>query len=960
MKTQSITITLMSAALLIGACTSTNQENTGTQAAVIEPVEETVQNERGFNVDFEQYELDNGLNVILHTDRSDPVVAVALTAHVGSAREKPGRTGFAHLFEHLLFLESENLGKGGLDKMSSRIGGSGANGSTSQDRTNYFQTVPNDALEKMIWAEADKLGWFINTVTEPVLAKEKQVVKNEKRQRVDNRPYGHEYYVIDKNIYPKGHPYSWQVIGSLEDLQNAELADVKEFFNTWYVPNNVTLAIAGDFDIAEAKRWIEKYFGEIPGGTKVMDQDKQVVQLANSKRLYHEDNFARLPKLTLTYPTVYRNHPDMHALDVLAQLLADGKRAPLNQVLIDEQKLTSSVAMFSYNSELAGLMYLSVLGFDGVNLNRVYAAIKKGFGRFESEQFTDADLSRIKAGMERRFYEQFGSVLGKAFTLAQYHLYAGDAGYAQQDLENLRAVTREDVMRVYQQYIQDKPYVATSFVPKGQVALALRGSRRAEVIEEVVIQGSEEQFDASIMAEYEPTPSSFDRSVEPAYGKEPSLSTPVVWQGSLNNGLEVYGIESTELPLVAFSLVMKGGQLLDNPALPGVSYQLARSMMKGTANRTTAELEEAIESLGSSISVSAGAQTFEISATTLSRNFSATVDLITEILLEPRWDDEEFEISRRAAIAKLQAQEADPDEIANLVFKRLVYGNANVLSGNILGSQESVKKMSIADLQAYYRKALAPSIARIHLVGDVTEYAVMNSLGGLAEKWQAKPVSFNSYPVPAIPGSPGLYFVDVPGAKQSALKIGYPALAITDADFYPASVANYRLGGGGFASELTQQLRESKGYTYSIRAGFSGTDIRGPFTIAGNVRTNVTLESIALIRDILAEYGSSFDDHDLAITQGFLLKSQARAFETMGSKLGVLQNMSAYGWPADYAARRQDIVREMTVEEIRRLADQYLDPDRMIYLVVGDAETQFERLKELNIGEAVILDTSDW
>ena len=238
-----------------------------------------------FNVSFEEYTLANGLRVILHVDKSDPVVAVALTSHVGSAREITGRTGFAHLFEHLLFLESENLGKGGLDKMSAKIGGSGANGSTSRDRTNYFQTVPNDALEKMIWAEADKLGFFINTVTDPVLAKEKQVVKNEKRQSVDNRPYGHNFAVINKNLYPTNHPYSWEIIGSLEDLQNATLDDVKNFYNKWYVPNNVILTIAGDFDSKQAKIWVEKYFGEIKRGNDIPKVAKQEVTLSRNQKI---------------------------------------------------------------------------------------------------------------------------------------------------------------------------------------------------------------------------------------------------------------------------------------------------------------------------------------------------------------------------------------------------------------------------------------------------------------------------------------------------------------------------------------------------------------------------------------------------------------------------------------------------------------------------------------------------
>ncbi|MDZ7758260.1 pitrilysin family protein [Rhodohalobacter sp.] len=286
--------TLIGALLfLVGACSSSSDTD--------------------FSVEYEKFTLDNGLEVIFHKDDSDPVTAVALTFHVGSARELPGRTGFAHLFEHLLFLESENLGRGGLDQMSARIGGSGANGSTSRDRTNYFQTVPNDALEKMIWAEADKMGYFINTVNEMVLEKEKQVVKNEKRQGVDNAPYGHTGYVIDKNLYPEGHPYSWQVIGSLEDLQAATLDDVVNFYNTWYVPNNATLVIAGDFDSDQAREWVQKYFDEIPRGDEIEPLEKQPAKLDETKKLYHVDNFARLPELRLTWPgwrtiTMTRTH----------------------------------------------------------------------------------------------------------------------------------------------------------------------------------------------------------------------------------------------------------------------------------------------------------------------------------------------------------------------------------------------------------------------------------------------------------------------------------------------------------------------------------------------------------------------------------------------------------------------------------------------------------------------------
>ncbi|MBX7056263.1 MAG: insulinase family protein, partial [Pyrinomonadaceae bacterium] len=379
-----------------------------------------------FRVDFEKFTLPNGLQVIFHIDRSDPVVAVSLTAHVGSAREKAGRTGFAHLFEHLLFLESENLGKGGLDKLTARIGGSGANGSTNRDRTNYLQTVPKDALEKMLWAEADKLGWFINTVTDPVLAKEKQVVKNEKRQGVDNNPYGHTSYVIDKALFPADHPYNWQVIGSLEDLDNAKLEDVKEFFRRWYVPNNVTLTVAGDFDTVQAKKWVEKYFSEIKRGEDIVPLQKRPGLVRETVKLYHEDNFANVPELTMAWPTVEDYNPDSYALDVLSSYLSRGKRAPFYKVIVEERKLAPNVGIFNSASELAGNLELSVRAYPDKDLDEVAAAVDEAFARFERDGISERDLSRIKAGQETQFYNSLSSVLGKGVQLTQYNIFAGD------------------------------------------------------------------------------------------------------------------------------------------------------------------------------------------------------------------------------------------------------------------------------------------------------------------------------------------------------------------------------------------------------------------------------------------------------------------------------------------------------------------------------------------------------
>ncbi|TXD54070.1 MULTISPECIES: M16 family metallopeptidase [unclassified Polaribacter] len=907
------------------------------------------------SINYKKIELDNGLDVVFHVDKSDPVVAVELMVHVGSAREIEGRTGFAHLFEHLLFLESENLGKGGLDKMSAKIGGSGANGSTSRDRTNYLQTIPKDGLEKMIWAEADKLGWFINTVTDPVLAKEKQVVKNEKRQSVDNRPYGHNQYVIDKNLYPKDHPYNWQVIGSLEDLQNATLEDVKTFFKKWYVPNNSTLVLSGDIDIEQATKWVHQYFDEIPKGDEIPAQEKRAGMVAETKSFYYEDNFARVPQLTMAWPAVASYHPDSYALEVLTAYLSSGKSAPLNKVLVDDLKLTSFTGMYNYNSELAGQTQLSIRAFDGIPLDTIKAGIELAFAKFEAEGISEKDLNRIKAGQETSFYRGLSSVLGKGTGLASYNTYTGNPGFVTEDLKNTIAVTTEDVMRVYKKYIQNKNYIATSFVPKNAANLALTGAVLADVVEEKIVTGAEEKFDPKIAATYEKTPSSFDRSIEPPYGETPSLAVPEVYKDELANGLKILGIENDEVPLVLFNLTIDGGQLLESMDKLGLANLTADLLNKGTQNKTAQELEEAIQELGASIDVYSDAENISLRGTTLAKNYEETLALAQEILLEPRFDEAEFTLLKKATIARLNQQKANPNSVARNAYNELIFGKDNIRSKNILGTVSSVEAISIEDVKAYYNKNISPSVANMLVIGDISEKKVVASLRSLNENWAAKEVTIPAYKAPATPTKPAVYFYDIPNAKQSVLQFGAPALAETDADYYPATVMNYILGGGGFASRLTQELREGKGYTYGIGSGFSGTKAKGAFTISSGVRSNVTLESAQLVKKILEDYPNTFSDKDLETTKSFLIKSNARAFETAGAKLRMLSNMSTYGWESDYVKDRENTVNTMTKERITELANTYISPDKMIWLVVGDAETQLERMKELGYGEPILL-----
>ena len=910
------------------------------------------------SIDYEKIVLDNGLEVVFHIDRSDPIVAIDLAVHVGSAREVKGRTGFAHLFEHLLFLDSENLGYGGLDSMNTRIGGNGTNGFTTNDMTQYFQAVPKDGLEKIIWAEADKLGYFIKTVNQNVIDNEKQVVKNEKRQRVDNQPYGHNFYVISKALFPEDHPYNWQVIGSLEDLEAATLADVKAFYKKWYVPNNVTVTIAGDFEYDQAKAWVEKYFGEIPRGETIEPYAKRAAILTESKSLYHEDNFAQVPQLTMVWPAVEEYHPDSSALAILLQYLTDGKREPLNEVLIDEEKLTSNVGMFNFEKEISGELYMIIRANAGVDLDSLTPAIQAGFARFEENGISQADLDQIKTGIEVDVYDGLQSALGKAIELGEYNLFTGNPGGLTDDIERLQSVTTDDVMRVYNRYIKDKPFVATSFVPKGSLDLALSGAVKADVVEEKVVEGegAPVEFDPAARVIAEPTASSFDRTVEPPFGESYTLPAPNVVRGKIG-GLNYYGIESDEIPLVTFSLRLDAGRAYGDPSKPAIPALTADLLSKGTASKTTAELEDALNALGSTVSISAGDTAAFITGTTLNRNFDATMALVEEMLLEPRWDAEEFDLLKRSRLSQLIQSEGNPNAIAAREALKLRYPDTHMYHYTRYGTQEKLEGVTLEDLQSFYYTYYAPCNAKIRVVGAIDKQSVSKAMTPMVNRWNSLcPSPQERLPLEANVDSSKIYFYDVPGAKQSVIRIQRPAVPATHPDYSLLNYVNFPLG-GIYTSELNTELRVNKGYTYGIRSGFGGDDERGSFGISSSVRTNVTLESLELIEDIVSNFGAAYDEKDVENLIDSLIRGQALGNETLDDKLSVLGNISAYGYPSNYQARNAERLKSMTLEQMQDLITEHMVTDEMRYLVVGDAQSQAARLKELGFGEPVMLNS---
>lgn len=906
-------------------------------------------------IPYEKYTLPNGLEVILHEDKSDPIVGVAIQFHVGSNREEAGKTGYAHLFEHMLFQESEHVGQDQFFKKIQSAGGT-LNGGTWADGTVYYEVVPKNALEMVLWMESDRMGWLLPTVTQEALANQKEVVQNEKRQRVDNRPYGHTDYVIGKLLYPEGHPYNWQVIGSLEDLKKASQQDIHNFYKKWYGPNNATLVVAGDYDKETVKKWIAKYFGEIPRGRDVTDPKPMPVSLSETKRAFHEDNFARSPELNMVFPTVEQFHKDSYALDILSELLAGGKKAPLYKVIVEEKKLAPSVSAYERSQELAGMFRIRVRAFPDKNLTDVEKAIYEAFDRFEKEGFTEKDLARVKAGLETNFYNSIASILGKSFQLAQYNEYAGSPDFITKDIQNTLNVTSDDVWRVFKTYIKNKPCVLTSFVPKGHPELAAQNSERFPVVEEKITEeASTEKQETAANIEIPEIPSSFDRTVEPPKGPAPALNLPKVWHHTLKNGLRIYGIEQDELPLVTFSLTLKGGLLLDDPEKVGVANLITDMMMEGTKNKTPQELEEAIEELGASINMVTSREAITINANTLSHKVKDTWKLFDEILLEPRWDAKEFERVKARTLEGINRQEANPSVIANNVFNRLLYGPDHILGYTVSGTRESVEKITLDDLKAYYKKNFSPSVAYLTVAGNISREEAIALFDELEEQWPAHKVDFPSYTTPEAPDKAQLYFVDVPNAKQSQLRVGNLSLAYTDPDFYPAYVMNYKLG-GSFNSVLNMILREEKGYTYGAFSFFSGSYYPGPFAVSTGVRSNATFESMQIIKDELNRYREGISAEEMAFTKNALIQSNARRFETLRALLGMLGNIAKYELPFDYVRQQEQIVRDMTVAKHKELARKYIIPSKMIYLVVGDAQTQAAHLKDLGLGAPVMLD----
>ena len=901
-------------------------------------------------IPYEKYILSNGLIVLVHEDHSDPVVYVDVTYHVGSAREEVGRSGFAHFFEHMMFQGSDNVADEEHFKTVSNAGGD-LNGTTNTDRTNYFETVPSNQLEVAIWLESDRMGFLLDAVTQKKFEVQRATVKNERGQNYDNRPYGLVAEKVDKALYPYKHPYSWPTIGYLEDLDRVDVNDLKSFFLRWYGPNNATLTVAGDVSAAEVVKLAEKYFGAIPKCPEVKNQSKELVKIDKDRYISYEDNI-RFPLLYVGYPGVPANHPDEPALDVLANILGGNESSYLYQKLQKTQK-SVQVSASDGTQELGGIFAFVALSFPGNSLEDMEKGIKEAMEDFEKAGVKDEDLERFKISYESDVIQALSSVRGKGARLAQYQTFTGDANYIQKEVKAYQSVTKEDVMRVYKTYIKGKPAVYLSVVPKGKPEMVAHKDNYTPPVTNINDADHKEYQNLK----YVKAKDNFDRKIKPKPGANPVINVPQLWTEFLpNSGLKIIGTKTDEIPSVTLLLSVEMGHRLESKDKAGIASLLAGVMEMSTEHFTDEQLSDALEKLGSSISISAGENELSIYINSLTKNLDATLKIAEEMLFHPKFDKDEFERSKNEQLQGIANQATSASTIANNAFKKVLYGNNSIMGIPSVGTAATVKSITLDDVKQYYTNYFSPRIANMVVVGDITKEALLPKLSFL-DTWPGKKVALPTPDPVAEITKTKIYLVNKDKAPQSEIRIGKQGLAYDPFnEYYKNQIMNFTYG-GNFNSRININLREDKGWTYGINSYFSGSKYAGHYLIYAGVKGEATDSSLVEIIKEMNKYANEgVTEEELQFAKNSMGQADALRFETPMQKAGFLKRIADYNLDPSYIKKQNDILQGMTKAEIDALAKKNLQLDQMFITVVGDKKSILPGLQKLGY-EIIELDS---
>ena len=875
------------------------------------------------SISHEKTTLSNGLDVIIHEDHALPLVAVNVWYHVGSKDEEPGRTGFAHLFEHVMFEGSKNHNELFFNPLQ-KAGGS-VNGSTTSDRTNYYENLPSEHLELALWLESDRMGFLLEALDQERLDLQRDVVKNERRQSYENRPYGMAHLLMQPVLYPSPHPYSWPVIGSQEDLDAASLDDIKAFFRSYYSPSNASLAIAGDIDSDAVKELVERYFGSIAPGT-VPNRVQQMGSAVSGEVELDLTDKVELPRLYLAYPGPPAFDGEEAALDVLSTILSDGKSSRLYRSLVYEKQIARDVSVGNYAQEIAGEISIQATASPGHTLNEIQSVIEEELDRVRTEPPSDYEIQRAINRIEShhvRQIEQLGGFGGRADQLNYFNTFTGDPDAINTDIERYRAVTAEAV-----------PVVARKWLGANRVRMTV---------------APEQSTNAST--------SSLDRSIMPAGGSPSRFTPPTPRRERLASGVDLLYVEKRELPMVAMGLVLNSGADRDPESIPGLVQMTTSMLTEGTSTRTSSQISEEMEFLGSGLHTDTGREHIFVSAEALTDHWPAAMEVVADVVKNATFPAEELERVRKERLADLKRMSTDPAAISQRVTRALMYGHSSGYGHPLSGTPASVADISRDDLAMHYGFHFAPENATLVVVGDITGDELVTKANELLVGWS--PVSGDAPASPAASAAKSeaskLYLVDRPGAPQSIIRAAHVTIPRGDPDFYAMYVINYVFG-AQMTARLMMNLRQDKGYSYGY---YSQIDwLKGPSSLiaGGSVQTAVTKDALA---ETLKEYadirrGRPITEEEFNNAKDGILRGFPSQFETQGQILQQLGRVAIFGLPDDYYASFLGNIDAVTLDDVRAVASNRIEADRLVVLVVGDREAISPGLSELGLPIVVV------
>jgi zinc protease len=877
-------------------------------------------------ITFDEFYLDNGLRVVVHEDRKAPIVAVTIWYHVGSKNEVPGKTGFAHLFEHLMFNGSENHNDEYFRPFQ-EIGATSMNGTTDIDRTNYFETVPSSGVDLALWMESDRMGHLLGAIDQGKLDEQRGVVQNEKRQG-ENEPYGKVFEQIVKNLFPPGHPYSWETIGSMDDLNAASLEDVKRWFQTYYGPNNATLVLAGDIDVATAKEKVEHYFGDIPPGPPLTHLQRWIPDEVPASRIVMQD---RVPEARLY--KVWRfpewRSDDNTLMELVDAVLTSGKTSRLYKRLVYDDQIATDAGAYALAGEIAGAYVVYATVSDAKDLAKAESVLDEELARFLRDGPTRAELERVRTEIKGSFIrgiEQVGGFRGKSNILAENAVFGGRPDFYQHSLDVLNAATPEQLRATARRWLTGN-------------ALALEVHPYSETLA--------------------PTGGGADRSRLPMPTTFPQSSFPELSQARLSNGVRLIVAERHAVPVVQFSLQLDSGYAADQLASPGVTSVAMEMLDEGTATMDALEISDTLAGLGAELATGANLDYSVVSLSALKEQLDASLAVYADVILNPAFPTAELDRVKRLQIAGIQQEKTTPQAMALRVLPRLLYGDGNAYSLAMTGSgtEESVAAMTRDDLVRFHDAWFKPNNATLIVVGDTTLAEIQPKLEALFARWRPGDVPAKTLPDVALPDKPRVFLIDRPGSEQSMIIAGHLLPPRNPREDVALETANDVLG-GAFTSRINMNLREDKAWSYGADTAIVDTRAQRPFLAIAPVQADKTAEAMLEIKKELDDYVGSrrASAEEVATSKNGSILALPGRWETARAVARDIASLVRFRLPDDYWSSYAQSVAALDAAEVNAAAQRFLAPGKLTWVVVGDLGVIADKVRALGLGDVSIVD----